>query len=168
MYHKDGVVYRRQEEIPFYKKQTRLVLKNCGHIDAENINEYLAVGGYQALRKVLFTMEPSEVIQVISDSNLRGRGGGGFPTGYKWQQVARQAEKIRYVVCNGDEGDPGGIHGSKRDGRRSARKMLEGMIVAAYAVGAQEGYVYVRAEYPLAVSRLKTAIAQAEEDRLPW
>lgn len=120
MYHKDGIVYRQQEEIPFYKKQSRLVLKNCGHIDAENINEYLAVGGYQALRKVLFTMEPSEVIQVISDSNLRGRGGGGFPTGYKWQQVARQAEKIRYVVCNGDEGGSGCVHGSKRDGRRSA------------------------------------------------
>ena len=162
MYHKDGVVYRQQEEIPFYKKQTRLVLKNCGHIDAENINEYLAVGGYQALRKVLFTMEPSEVIQVISDSNLRGRGGGGFPTGYKWQQVARQAEKIRYVVCNGDEGDPGAfMDRSVMEG--DPHKMLEGMIIAAYAVGAQEGYVYVRAEYPLAVSRLKTAIAQAEE-----
>lgn len=162
MYHKDGVVYRQQEEIPFYKKQTRLVLKNCGHIDAENINEYLAVGGYQALRKVLFTMEPSEVIQVISDSNLRGRGGGGFPTGYKWQQVARQAEKVRYVVCNGDEGDPGAfMDRSVMEG--DPHKMLEGMIIAAYAVGAQEGYVYVRAEYPLAVSRLKTAIAQAEE-----
>ncbi len=162
MYHKDGIVYRQQEEIPFYKKQTRLVLKNCGHIDAENINEYLAVGGYQALRKVLFTMEPSEVIQVISDSNLRGRGGGGFPTGYKWQQVARQAEKIRYVVCNGDEGDPGAfMDRSVMEG--DPHKMLEGMIIAAYAVGAQEGYVYVRAEYPLAVSRLKTAIAQAEE-----
>lgn len=162
MYHKDGVVYRQQEEIPFYKKQTRLVLKNCGHIDAENINEYLAVGGYQALRKVLFTMEPSEVIQVISDSNLRGRGGGGFPTGYKWQQVARQTEKIRYVVCNGDEGDPGAfMDRSVMEG--DPHKMLEGMIIAAYAVGAQEGYVYVRAEYPLAVSRLKTAIAQAEE-----
>ena len=162
MYHKDGIVYRQQEEIPFYKKQTRLVLKNCGHIDAENINEYLAVGGYQALRKVLFTMEPSEVIQVISDSNLRGRGGGGFPTGYKWQQVARQTEKIRYVVCNGDEGDPGAfMDRSVMEG--DPHKMLEGMIIAAYAVGAQEGYVYVRAEYPLAVSRLKTAIAQAEE-----
>ena len=162
MYHKDGIVYRQQEEIPFYKKQTRLVLKNCGHIDAENINEYLAVGGYQALRKVLFTMEPPEVIQVISDSNLRGRGGGGFPTGYKWQQVARQAEKIRYVVCNGDEGDPGAfMDRSVMEG--DPHKMLEGMIIAAYAVGAQEGYVYVSAEYPLAVSRLKTAIAQAEE-----
>ena len=162
LYKQDGIEYPKQEEIPFYKKQTRLVLKNCGHIDAENINEYLAVGGYQALRKVLFTMEPSEVIQVISDSNLRGRGGGGFPTGYKWQQVARQAEKIRYVVCNGDEGDPGAfMDRSVMEG--DPHKMLEGMIIAAYAVGAQEGYVYVRAEYPLAVSRLKTAIAQAEE-----
>lgn len=162
MYHKDGIVYRQQEEIPFYKKQTRLVLKNCGHIDAENINEYLAVGGYQALRKALFSMKPEEVIQVISDSNLRGRGGGGFPTGYKWKQVARQPEKIRYVVCNGDEGDPGAfMDRSVMEG--DPHKMLEGMIIAAYAVGAQEGYIYVRAEYPLAVSRLKIAIAQAEE-----
>ncbi len=162
MYHKDGIVYRQQEEIPFYKKQTRLVLKNCGHIDAENINEYLAVGGYQALRKALFSMKPEEVIQVISDSNLRGRGGGGFPTGYKWKQVARQPEKIRYVVCNGDEGDPGAfMDRSVMEG--DPHKMLEGMIIAAYAVGAQEGYIYVRAEYPLAVSRLKIAIEQAEE-----
>jgi NADH-quinone oxidoreductase subunit F len=162
MYHKDGVVYKQQEEIPFYKKQTRLVLKNCGHIDAENIYEYLAVGGYKALEKALFTMTPEEVISVISDSNLRGRGGGGFPTGYKWKQVARQPEKSRYVVCNGDEGDPGAfMDRSVMEG--DPHKMLEGMIIAAYAVGAQEGYIYVRAEYPLAVQRLKNAISQAEE-----
>ncbi len=162
MYHKDGVVYKQQEEIPFYKKQTRLVLKNCGHIDAENINEYLAVGGYKAVEKALFSMTPEEVVDVISDSNLRGRGGGGFPTGYKWKQVARQAEKTRYVVCNGDEGDPGAfMDRSVMEG--DPHKLLEGIIIAAYAVGAQEGYIYVRAEYPLAVRRLKTAIAQAEE-----
>ena len=162
MYHKDGVVYKQQEEIPFYKKQTRLVLKNCGHIDAENINEYLAVGGYKAVEKALFSMTPEEVCDVISDSNLRGRGGGGFPTGYKWKQVSRQAEKTRYVVCNGDEGDPGAfMDRSVMEG--DPHKLLEGIIIAAYAVGAQEGYIYVRAEYPLAVRRLKTAIAQAEE-----
>jgi len=162
MYQKDGVLYKQQEEIPFYAKQTRLVLKNCGHINAEDINEYLAVGGYQALEKVLSSMTPDEVINVISDSNLRGRGGGGFPTGYKWKQVARQEEKIRYVVCNGDEGDPGAfMDRSVMEG--DPHKMLEGMIIAAFAVGAQEGYIYVRAEYPLAIKRLKIAIAQAEE-----
>ena len=107
-------------------------------------------------------MTPEEIIQEISESNLRGRGGGGFPTGYKWSQVARQAEKKRYVVCNGDEGDPGAfMDRSIMEG--DPHKMIEGMMIAAYAVGAQEGYIYVRAEYPLAISRLKLAIAQAEE-----
>ena len=119
-------------------------------------------GGYQALEKALFEMTPEEIIQEISESNLRGRGGGGFPTGYKWSQVARQAEKKRYVVCNGDEGDPGAfMDRSIMEG--DPHKMIEGMMIAAYAVGAQEGYIYVRAEYPLAISRLKLAIAQAEE-----
>lgn len=107
LYKQDGIEYQKQEEIPFYKKQTRLVLKNCGHIDAEHIEEYIACGGYQAFAKALFDMTPEEVVQEIMDSNLRGRGGGGFQTGYKWKQVAGQKEKIRYVVCNGDEGDPG-------------------------------------------------------------
>ena len=107
LYEMDGVKYKAQEEIPFYAKQTRLVLKNCGHIDAENIKEVFANGGYQALKKVLFEMSPQEVIDEILESNLRGRGGGGFQAGYKWKQVARQKETIRYVVCNGDEGDPG-------------------------------------------------------------
>ena len=162
LYKQDGYEYQKQEEIPFYKKQTRLVLKNCGHIDAEHITEYIAVGGYQALEKVLLEMTPEEVVQTVSDSNLRGRGGGGFPTGYKWSQVARQPEKTRYVVCNGDEGDPGAfMDRSIMEG--DPHKMIEGMMIAAYAVGAKEGYIYVRAEYPLAISRLKTAIAQAEE-----
>ena len=162
LFKQDGIEYKKQEEIPFYKKQTRNVLKNCGHIDAEHIEEYISTGGYEALEKVLFEMTPQEVVEEISASNLRGRGGGGFPTGYKWSQVARQEEKTRYVVCNGDEGDPGAfMDRSVMEG--DPHKMLEGMIIAAYAVGAQEGYVYVRAEYPLAVSRLKTAIAQAEE-----
>ena len=162
LYSMNGVTYPAQEDIPFYAKQMRLVLKNCGHIGAEHIEEALAFDGYKALEKALFSMTPEEVIEVIYDSNLRGRGGGGFQTGYKWKQVARQDEKIRYVVCNGDEGDPGAfMDRSVMEG--DPHKMIEGMLIAAYAVGAQEGYIYVRAEYPLAVSRLKIAIAQAEE-----
>ena len=162
LYKMDGVTYPAQEDIPFYAKQMRLVLKNCGRIGAEHIEESLAFDGYKALEKALFEMTPEEVIEVIYDSNLRGRGGGGFQTGYKWKQVARQKETIRYVVCNGDEGDPGAfMDRSVMEG--DPHKMIEGMLIAAYAVGAQEGYIYVRAEYPLAVSRLKTAIAQAEE-----
>ncbi len=162
LFKREGAEYQRQDDIPFYKKQTRNVLKNCGQIDAEHIEEYLAVGGYKALEKALFEMTPDDVIKEVSESNLRGRGGGGFPTGYKWTQVARQAEKIRYVVCNGDEGDPGAfMDRSVMEG--DPHKMIEGMMIAAYAVRAQEGYIYVRAEYPLAISRLKLAIAQAEE-----
>jgi len=162
LYKQDGKEYQKQEEIPFYKKQTRLVLENCGHIDAEHMEEAIAHDGYQALAKALFEMTPEEVIKEITESNLRGRGGGGFQAGYKWSQVARQKEKIRYVVCNGDEGDPGAfMDRSIMEG--DPHKMIEGMIIAAYAVGAQEGYIYVRAEYPLAISRLKLAIAQAEK-----
>jgi len=162
LYEMDGVKYKTQEEIPFYAKQTRLVLKNCGHIDSEHLSEYLALDGYAALEKALFDMTQEEIINEIYDSELRGRGGGGFQTGYKWKQVARQAEKTRYVVCNGDEGDPGAfMDRSVMEG--DPHKMIEGMIIAGYAVGAQEGYIYVRAEYPLAISRLKIAIAQAEE-----
>ena len=162
LYKMNGVSYKAQEDIPFYAKQTRLVLKNCGHIDSEHIAEYFAVDGYSALEKALFSMTPEEVINCIYDSELRGRGGGGFQTGYKWKQVARQKETIRYVVCNGDEGDPGAfMDRSVMEG--DPHKMIEGMIIAGYAVGAQEGYIYVRAEYPLAIKRLKIAIAQAEE-----
>lgn len=162
LFKQDGIEYQKQEEIPFYKKQTRNVLRNCGQIDAEHIQEYISTGGYQALEKVLFDMKPEDVIQEITESNLRGRGGGGFQTGYKWSQVARQQEKERYVVCNGDEGDPGAfMDRSIMEG--DPHKMIEGMMIAAYAVGASEGYIYVRAEYPLAISRLKLAIAQAEE-----
>lgn len=162
LYKQDGLEYQRQEEIPFYKKQTRHVLENCGHIDAEHIEEYIAHGGYEAISKALFEMKPEEVVKEVLDSNLRGRGGGGFQTGYKWSQVARQKEKTRYVVCNGDEGDPGAfMDRSIMEG--DPHKMIEGMMIAAYAVGAQEGYIYVRAEYPLAISRLRLAIEQAEE-----
>ena len=162
LYVEDGKEYQKYEEIPFYKKQTRVVLENCGKIDPENIEEAIANDGYQALAKVLFTMTPDEVIKEISEANLRGRGGGGFQTGYKWSQVARQPEKIRYVVCNADEGDPGAFM-DQGIMEGDPHKMIEGMLIAAYAVGAQEGYIYVRAEYPLATSRLRLAIAQAEE-----
>lgn len=162
LYKQDGIEYARQEDIPFYKKQTRVVLEHCGRIDAEHIEEYIATGGYQALIKALFSMTPDQVIDEVSESNLRGRGGGGFKTGYKWSQVARQPEKQRYVVCNGDEGDPGAfMDRSIMEG--DPHRVLEGMMIAAYATGSQEGYIYVRAEYPLAISRLKNAIAQAEE-----
>ena len=162
IYSQNGVQYPKQEDIPFYKKQTRLVLENCGHIDAEHIGESCAHNGYQAFAKALLEMTPAEVIDEVLESNLRGRGGGGFQTGYKWKQVARQEEKVRYVVCNGDEGDPGAfMDRSIMEG--DPHKMIEGMMIAAHAVGASEGYIYVRAEYPLAISRLKKAIKDAEE-----
>ena len=162
LYHKDGQVYQSEESIPFYAGQMRLVLKNCGHIDAENIEEYIAVGGYAALEKVLFDMTIEEGLDEMEKANLRGRGGGGFPAGKKWKQVARQKEKERYIVCNGDEGDPGAfMDRSIMEG--DPHKMLEGMLVGAYLTGAQNAYIYVRAEYPLAVERLQKAIAQAEE-----
>ena len=159
-YKKDGKTYPKQEEIPFYKKQTRLVLDHCGHIDATSINEYLAVGGYKALEKVLFEMTPDEVIREIEESGLRGRGGGGYPAGRKWAQVKRQAEPQKYVVCNGDEGDPGAfMDRSIMEG--DPHRMLQGMMIAGIACGATDGYIYVRAEYPLAISRLETAITEA-------
>ena len=150
------------DDIPFLNQQTRIALENCGNIDATSIDEYIAVGGYQALAKALFDMTPQDVINVVSDSGLRGRGGAGFPAGKKWSQVARQKEPVRYVVCNCDEGDPGAfMDGSVMEG--DPFKMIEGMTLAAYAVGAQDGYIYVRAEYPLSVERLRNAIAQAEK-----
>ena len=162
-YHQNGQLYKRQEDIPFYKKQTRRVLEHCGHIDAESIEEYFSIGGYQALAKALFEMSGDEVIQEVTDSGLRGRGGAGFPTGKKWAQVAAHTEEpVKFIVCNGDEGDPGAfMDRSCMEG--DPHKILEGMIIAGVATGSTEGYIYVRAEYPLAVSRLTIAIAQAEE-----
>ena len=161
-YRQDGKIYQKQEEIPFYKKQTRLVLGSCGHINASSIREYIALGGYSALGKALFEMTPAEIIQEVSDSNLRGRGGGGFPAGKKWASCARQKETPRYIVCNGDEGDPGAfMDRSIMEG--DPHLLIEGMIIAGLAIGSEEGYIYVRAEYPLAVSRLRLAIEQAEE-----
>ena len=149
------------DDIPFLNQQTRIVLENCGQIDAESIDEYIAAGGFQAMAKAFFDMTPQDVIDEVTKSGLRGRGGAGFPAGKKWGQVARQKETTRYVVCNGDEGDPGAfMDGSVMEG--DPYKMIEGMIIAAYAVGAENGYIYVRAEYPLSVQRLRMAIAQAE------
>ncbi len=161
-YKKDGKIHKKQEEIPFYKKQTRIALENCGHIDATSIEEYFSIGGYSAVEKSLFDMSSQEIVKQIEESNLRGRGGGGFPTGRKWAQVKLQKEPTKYIVCNGDEGDPGAfMDRSVMEG--DPHRVLEGMIIAAIACGAQEGYIYVRAEYPLAVSRLKNAISQAKE-----
>ena len=157
----ENEVIMSQEDIPFYKKQTRMVLENCGHIDADSIEEYIAKDGYSSLVKAI-KLGQDEVIRIISDSNLRGRGGGGFPAGRKWAQVKRQKETVRYVVCNGDEGDPGAfMDRSILEG--DPHKLIEGMMIAAYATGCKEGYIYVRAEYPLAVERLKKAVDDAKK-----
>ncbi len=146
----------------FYKKQMRVALRNCGVIDPEDIKEYIAYDGYEALGKVLTTMTPEEVIQVMKDSGLRGRGGAGFPTGLKWDFASRNKSKIKYVSCNADEGDPGAfMDRSVLEG--DPHCIIEAMAIAAYAVGACKGFVYIRAEYPIAVNRLQIAIDQARE-----
>ena len=160
-YQRDGVSYPRQEDIPFYKKQHRVVLASCGTSDAEDLDEYIAKGGYSAFEKALFTMTPEAICKEISDSGLRGRGGGGFPAGRKWESVRRNVSDVKYVVCNGDEGDPGAfMDRSIMEG--NPHSILEGMMIAGVATGATEGYIYVRAEYPLAVKRLQKAIEDAE------
>lgn len=149
-------------DIPFYKKQMRMVLANCGHIDPEIIDEYIAAGGYQALGKALTEMTPEAVVEEVKKAGLRGRGGGGFPTGLKWGFTRNASGDKKYVVCNADEGDPGAfMDRSVLEG--DPHRVIEGMAVCGYAIGADEGYIYVRAEYPLAIKRLKTAISQAEE-----
>ena len=162
MYSFNNKTYKTQEEIPFYKKQTRLVLDHCGTIDSESLREYVAKGGYETFVKVINEETPEAVCKSILDSNLRGRGGGGYPTGRKWQQVLAQQSSIKYVVCNGDEGDPGAfMDRSVMEG--DPHRVLEGMLIAAYATKSTHGYIYVRAEYPLAVERLRIAIEQARE-----
>ena len=159
-YKMNGEIYKTQEEIPFYKKQTRTVLEHCGHIDATSIQEYIAIGGYKAFEKALFDMDGQEIVDEIQKSNLRGRGGGGFPAGRKWAQVRAQEATPKYIVCNGDEGDPGAfMDRSVMEG--DPHRLLEGMMIAGVACGASQGYIYVRAEYPMAVSRLDGAIQQA-------
>ncbi|MDO5026432.1 MAG: NADH-quinone oxidoreductase subunit NuoF [Tissierellia bacterium] len=149
------------DEVSFYKRQVRISLRNCGKIDPENIEDYIAIDGYQALEKTLH-MSPDEVIKVISDSGLRGRGGAGFPTGKKWEFTKLAKGDKKYVVCNADEGDPGAfMDRSILEG--DPNTVIEAMAIAAYAIGADEGYIYIRAEYPIAVRRLEIAIRQAEE-----
>lgn len=162
LYSEEGKSYIHQEDIPFYKKQLHVTLEHCGHINAESAEEYIAEGGYTALEKALFDMTPDEIISEISESGLRGRGGAGFPTGKKWAQVAAHKDApVKYIVCNGDEGDPGAFMDcSIMEG--DPHRMIEGMIIAGIATGSEEGYIYVRAEYPLAVERLKMAIADDE------
>lgn len=162
LYASEGKKYNSLPDIPFYSRQTRVCLDQCGIVGAESIREYIACGGYAAAAKALFDMTSEEIIEQISKSNLRGRGGGGFPAGVKWRQVAAQKEKERYVVCNGDEGDPGAfMDESIMEGE--PHRMIEGMMIAGIATGATVGYLYVRAEYPLAVARVQCAIDQARE-----
>lgn len=157
-----GEVFAEEEAIPFYKNQQRNALANCGSIDPEEIREYIARDGYQALAKVVTELKPEKVCQEIIASGLRGRGGGGFPTGLKWDLTRKAESDKKYVICNGDEGDPGAfMDRSLMEG--DPHKVLEGMAIAGYAVGADEGYIYVRAEYPLAVQRLKKAVQAAED-----
>ena len=150
------------EGIDFYQKQFRIVLRNCGVIDPDKIDEYIARDGYKALEKVLFDMKPQDVIDEVSKSGLRGRGGAGFPTGKKWSFAAMQPAGQKYMVCNADEGDPGAyMDRSTLEG--DPHSVLEAMTIAGYAIGADKGFIYIRAEYPLAIQRLETAITQARE-----
>ena len=163
LYTQNGVSYQRRDDIPFYKNQHRVVLKNSGKSDAEDMTEYLALGGYTAFEKALFTMTGEEICREIANSGLRGRGGGGFPAGRKWESVRRHTEEpVKYIVCNGDEGDPGAfMDQGVMEG--NPHSVLEGMMIAGRAAGSDEGYIYVRAEYPLAVKRLQIAIEKATE-----
>jgi len=153
---------RPYQELSFYRKQLKIALRNCGHIDPGKIEEYVARGGYFALWQVLNNMEPEQVIEAIMESGLRGRGGAGFPTGLKWKATREAPGKDKYVICNGDEGDPGAyMDRSLLEG--DPHSVLEGMIIGAYAIGASRGYIYVRTEYPLAINNLRVAIQQARD-----
>ena len=156
----DGTKVQKLDDLTFYKKQKRIALKNCGVINPEDIDEYIAFDGYRALQRVLLEMDSDEVIDIITKSGLRGRGGAGFPTGKKWRSTADSKGDVKYVVCNADEGDPGAfMDRSILEGDPHA--VLEAMEIAGFAIGAQKGFIYVRAEYPIAVQRLKIAIEQA-------
>ena len=151
-----------QKSIPFYKKQIRIALRNCGFINPEDINEYIAADGYQALAKCLTEMSPDEVIDTVVQSGLRGRGGGGYPTGLKWKYTRQNQSDEKFIICNADEGDPGAfMDRSILEG--DPHSVLEAMAIAGYAIGAQYGYIYIRAEYPLAINRLEIAIKQARK-----
>ena len=158
----NGAVVNRLDELPFYKKQMRIALKNCGVINPEDIDEYIAFDGFKALEKVITTMSQDEVIEEISKSGLRGRGGAGFPTGKKWSFVKAENSEQKYVICNADEGDPGAfMDRSILEG--DPHSVIEAMAIAGYAIGASKGFIYVRAEYPIAVKRLQIAIEQERE-----
>ncbi len=151
-----------QEEMAFYKKQLRVALRNCGLINPEDISEYIALGGYQALGKALTQMSADEVVDTVKKSGLRGRGGGGFPTGLKWEITRKQQDKEKFIICNADEGDPGAfMDRSILEG--DPHSVIEAMAIGAYAIGADKGIVYIRAEYPLAIERLTKALEQARE-----
>jgi bidirectional [NiFe] hydrogenase diaphorase subunit len=152
-------------DVPFFTRQKKIVLENCGEIDPERIEEYIAADGYVALHKALTGLSRTEVIEQVSKSGLRGRGGAGFPTGLKWSMVAKANSATKYVICNADEGDPGAFM-DRSVLESDPHRVLEGMAIAAYAVGASQGYIYVRSEYPLAVKRLKIAIRQADRQGL--
>ena len=150
------------KDLSFYSKQKRIALQNCGYINPDNIEEYIGHSGYEALGKCLTSMTPEQVVEEVKKSGLRGRGGGGFPTGLKWSFCAKSPGPKKYIICNADEGDPGAfMDRSILEG--DPHSILEGMAIGAYAIGADEAYIYCRAEYPLAIERLKTAISQAEE-----
>ena len=151
-----------EANIPFYKKQFRIVLRNCGVINPEKIEDYIARDGYKALEKVLFEMTPEQVVEEIKKSGLRGRGGAGFPTGVKWESAAKQPKGQKYMICNADEGDPG-AYMDRATLEGDPHSVLEAMVIGGYAVGADKGYIYIRAEYPLAIERLQIAIAQARD-----
>ena len=157
-----GEAIARYSEINFYKKQQRVILRNCGHINPEKIDHYLARGGYQSLKKALLEMTPEQVIEEVKKAGLRGRGGAGFPTGRKWEFCHKAHGEKKYAICNADEGDPGAFM-DRSILEADPHAVIEGLIIAGYAVGADEGYIYVRAEYPLAVKRVCTALDQALE-----
>jgi NADH-quinone oxidoreductase subunit F len=157
-----GEAIPKYADIKFYQEQERIVLRNCGHINPERISDYINRGGYQSLKKVVFMMAPEEVIDVIKSSGLRGRGGAGFPTGTKWEFCRKATGEQKYMICNADEGDPGAFM-DRSILEADPHAVLEGLAIAAYAIGASEGYIYVRAEYPLAVERLRRALEQAQE-----
>ncbi|MFC2069839.1 NADH-quinone oxidoreductase subunit NuoF [Chloroflexota bacterium] len=152
-------------DVPFYEKQLRLILRNCGHVNPERIDDYIEVGGYQAIRKALFEMTPEQVIEEVKKSGLRGRGGAGFPTGQKWEFCRRSPGDDKYLICNADEGDPGAFM-DRSILEADPHSVLEGMLLTGYAIGANHGYVYCRAEYPLAIKRLKIALRQMREHKL--
>ncbi len=153
------------KDIPFFARQKKVALEHCGKTDPESLDDYLALDGYEALYTSLTTMSPGEVIQVIDKSGLRGRGGGGYPAGLKWSTVERAVDAMKYVICNADEGDPGAFM-DRSMLESDPHCILEGMAIAAYAVGASQGYVYIRGEYPLAIKRLRDAIRQAKRMEL--